>query len=140
MNIDLYIQAARSIIGSPYRWVANGPDMFDCSGAQLYCLRAAGFDLPDMTAHDLAVHFKDKTIGLPDVKPGCLFFFGRPVHHVMGCLTRWPDGHFILFGARGGDETTKDLEIAYLQDAMVDIVNGNYWFTQRSLIVNPFKE
>lgn len=40
------VGAARSAIGSPYRWAASGPDAFDCSGLVAWAYAQAGIDVP----------------------------------------------------------------------------------------------
>ena len=137
---QLFVEAARSKVGAPYRWGAKGPDLFDCSGFICFCLRAAGFQIPDISSRNLAEIFKSKRVERNAATAGCIFFYGKqPVHHVMACLTRWPDGHVILIGARGGNEKTTDCEIAYRSGSMVDVVTSDYWLSEFSFAADPFK-
>lgn len=73
------VQAAMDKIGTPYRWGANGPDAYDCSGLTSYAWGAVGVRLPRSSGMQKAA--------LPSVPqsalaPGDLVFFGSPVHHV----------------------------------------------------------
>lgn len=138
---ELFIQKAFAELGQAYRYGGNGPDYYDCSGYVLACLRAAGMIIEDMRAINLADKFRSCVIDYSKTIPGCLLFYGRPiVNHVMLCLRRWPDGHFVLAGAHGGDEATIDYEIAYTQKAIVGIVIGNYWLSNLNFVADPFKE
>jgi len=40
------VQGARSRVGAPYVWGAEGPDAFDCSGLVLWVYEALGLDVP----------------------------------------------------------------------------------------------
>ena len=72
--------------GKPYRWGAEGPDAFDCSGLTWAAWRAAGVTIPRTAAGQLA--------GLPRVRgrlqPGDLVIYpsrgpsGRHVAMVVG--------------------------------------------------------
>lgn len=58
---------ANSLIGTPYRYGAAGPDAFDNAGFVYYCCRQNGIDLPrktaDMAAFGTAVSKGDLTQG-----------------------------------------------------------------------------
>ena len=45
-KIEKMIRYAKSFIGTPYLWAANGPDSFDCSGFVRFVYAHIGYDLP----------------------------------------------------------------------------------------------
>lgn len=66
-------------LGKPYRWGAEGPHAYDCSGLALAAWRNAGVHLP----HNAARQYR--TIGhlsRADLRPGDLVFFYGPITHV----------------------------------------------------------
>jgi cell wall-associated NlpC family hydrolase len=73
------VDTALAQLGKPYRYAADGPDSFDCSGLTMYAWAAAGVSLPHSSRAQYA--------GLPHVAmdalvPGDLVFYGSPIHHV----------------------------------------------------------
>ncbi|MFI0372292.1 NlpC/P60 family protein [Actinomadura sp. 1N219] len=70
---------ARKQIGKPYRWGAEGPGGYDCSGLAMASWRKAGVKLPRVT-HAQYRQVKRK-VSLKDLKPGDLVFF-RGRNHV----------------------------------------------------------
>jgi cell wall-associated NlpC family hydrolase len=73
------VDAALSQIGKPYRWGAEGPDSYDCSGLTLWAWAHAGVSMP----HNSGMQY-NATPRVPrgDWQPGDLLFFGKPIHHV----------------------------------------------------------
>lgn len=73
------LAAAKSKLGAPYVWGAEGPSSFDCSGLTLWAWGQAGVGLPRNSAAQMGV-------GVPvprdQLAPGDLVFFYSPVHHV----------------------------------------------------------
>ncbi|MFZ5644171.1 MAG: C40 family peptidase [Bacillota bacterium] len=75
-------KTAMSLLGKPYRYGADGPDSFDCSGYVMYVFKTVGIDLPHL-ASDQANY------GIPvdkeNLKPGDLVFFsyyqGKGIEH-----------------------------------------------------------
>ena len=45
-QIDKMIRYAKSFVGTPYVWAANGPDSFDCSGFVRFVYEYIGYNLP----------------------------------------------------------------------------------------------
>ncbi|MEO5679249.1 MAG: C40 family peptidase [Acidimicrobiales bacterium] len=71
-------EAARQI-GKPYRWAGAGPDNFDCSGLTAWAWKAGGRILP----HSSAAQFGSlPRVNPADARPGDLFAFGSPIHHI----------------------------------------------------------
>ncbi|MFC3386813.1 NlpC/P60 family protein [Couchioplanes caeruleus subsp. azureus] len=66
-------------IGKPYRWGADGPRSYDCSGLTLAAWRRAGVHLPHNAARQYA---SAAHIDRNDLRPGDLVFFYGPISHV----------------------------------------------------------
>jgi len=73
------VAAARSVLGSPYVWAAEGPSTFDCSGLTLFAWAKAGVSLPHSSRMQQG---SGRRVSLSALKPGDLVFYGSPVHHV----------------------------------------------------------
>ncbi|KPI16695.1 NLP/P60 protein [Actinobacteria bacterium OK074] len=75
------LQIAASKKGSPYKYGAEGPRRFDCSGLTLYSFKKAGKSLPRTAA---AQYNKTKHISAGNRTLGDLVFFhsGSSVYHV----------------------------------------------------------
>jgi peptidoglycan DL-endopeptidase CwlO len=73
------VQTAAAQIGDPYRWGAEGPDRFDCSGLTMYAWRAGGVSLPHSSR---AQYSSLPHVSLSELAPGDLVFSGSPIHHV----------------------------------------------------------
>lgn len=78
-NAQVAVQTALDQIGKPYQWGGNGPDSFDCSGLTSFAWRAAGVTLPRSSRLQKAAL---PPVGIDEVQPGDLLFYGDPVHHV----------------------------------------------------------
>jgi len=81
---------ARGQLGKPYRWGADGPAAFDCSGLAGAAWRAGGLGWPDMTAAGQWrwLHDRGRDVPRQALKPGDLTFYAyrasdwRSIHHV----------------------------------------------------------
>lgn len=73
------IQEAHAKLGSPYKWGAEGPDRFDCSGLTMWVWRKAGVSLPHSSR---AQYAGGRKVSRAEVQPGDLIFRGNPIHHV----------------------------------------------------------
>ncbi|MFD0905941.1 C40 family peptidase [Actinomadura sediminis] len=72
------VRFAKKQIGKPYRWGAEGPNAYDCSGLVMAAWRKAGVDLPRVTH---AQYRKvDRKVKLKNLKPGDLVFFRNRGH------------------------------------------------------------
>lgn len=112
---------ARTFLGRPYIWGADGPDSFDCSGFAQTLLGRIGIDPPgDQTADGLFRHFSQPSHGTATLEAscGCLVFYGKPsrIGHVAICL----DSVNMIEAGGGGSETTS-IAIATAQGAEVRI-------------------
>jgi peptidoglycan DL-endopeptidase CwlO len=79
---------ARSQIGKPYLWGAEGPGAFDCSGLAWAAWHHAGLDWQRMTAADQWHTLRAHEVTRAQLRPGDLVFFAwrlgdwRSIHHV----------------------------------------------------------
>jgi hypothetical protein len=73
---DRIVAYARDQLGDPYRWGAEGPDSFDCSGLVYAAYRAAGLSLPRTTA--AALGKTGETVRGDQAVPGDLVYFDNP--------------------------------------------------------------
>jgi cell wall-associated NlpC family hydrolase len=73
------VSVAMRYLGAPYRWGADGPNSFDCSGFTMFVYRQVGVSLP----HNSGAQFgSGERVSRSDLQPGDLVFFGSPIHHV----------------------------------------------------------
>lgn len=70
-RIDAVIATARQQLGKPYRWGAEGPDSFDCSGLIQYAFGAHGVQLPRVSADQAKAGVQ---VPLTDLTRGDLIF------------------------------------------------------------------
>lgn len=73
------IAAARSRMGTPYRWGGSTPAGFDCSGLMMWAWAQVGVSLPRTSG---AQRSATQRISRSQLQPGDLVFSGNPVHHV----------------------------------------------------------
>jgi len=79
---DKIIFEAKKHIGKPYRWAANGPSAFDCSGFTRYVYKRFGYDIP-----------RTSTRQASDLRP------------VLGDMSALQKGDLILFGNHWNNRT-----------------------------------
>lgn len=74
------VAIAMSKLGAPYKWAADGPSSFDCSGFTMWVYRQVGVGLPHSSRAQYNV---GQRVSRANLKPGDLVFFGRSrIHHV----------------------------------------------------------
>jgi len=83
------VKFAYDQIGKPYKWAADGPGSYDCSGLTMAAWRAAGVSLPHNSTEQYAAVAH---ISKADLRPGDLVFYYSPIHHVAIYIG---DGHVI---------------------------------------------
>ena len=76
---SIALKYALAQVGDVYVWAAAGPTRWDCSGLTMRSFQKAGVSLP----HSSRIQVKyGKNIPASSLKPGDLFFFGKPISHV----------------------------------------------------------
>ena len=79
-NVASVLQAAYSVIGTPYQYGGSSPETgFDCSGFTMWAWSHAGVYLPHSSA---AQYASLPHVAQPDLQPGDLVFFYSPISHV----------------------------------------------------------
>lgn len=74
------VETALLYLGVPYVWGGEDPDIgFDCSGLVRYVYLQHGIELPHYSGYQFKM---GKEVGIDELQPGDLVFFGNPVHHV----------------------------------------------------------
>ncbi|MFD5950782.1 NlpC/P60 family protein [Streptomyces collinus] len=73
------VAAARSALGKPYVWGANGPSGFDCSGLMQWSYAQAGVSLPRTSQ---AQRYAGRQIPLSEARPGDLVVYRGDASHV----------------------------------------------------------
>lgn len=73
------VAAARSALGRPYVWGANGPGGFDCSGLMQWSYAHAGIGLPRTSQ---AQRYAGHPIPLSQARPGDLVIYRSDASHV----------------------------------------------------------
>lgn len=73
------VAAARSALGKPYIWGANGPSGFDCSGLTQWSYAQAGVALPRTSQ---AQRYAGRQVPLSEARPGDLVLYRGDASHV----------------------------------------------------------
>ncbi|WP_369237815.1 NlpC/P60 family protein [Streptomyces sp. R21] len=73
------IAAARSALGRPYVWGANGPSGFDCSGLMQWSYAQAGVGLPRTSQ---AQRYAGRQVPLSQAQPGDLIAYRDDASHI----------------------------------------------------------
>lgn len=73
------VRTALAQTGDPYRWGAEGPDAFDCSGLVRFAYASVGVDVPHSSR---ALFAMSEPVEREDLQVGDLIFYGSPIYHV----------------------------------------------------------
>jgi len=106
-KIDHALKVARNQIGDPYRYGAEGPGAFDCSGLTMYSFGRAGIRLPRTSDGQARAV---RRIPRHRMHQGDFMYFARggDVYH-MGIFVGWNDGRrVILHASRSGRPVQRD--------------------------------
>lgn len=112
------VQAARAMVGVPYRYGGADRSGFDCSGLVQYSFRRAGKTVPRSTDQ---LYAASTPITLRDARGADLLFFrldGRGIDHVGLYLG---DGRFIHAPSRGKRVDIVSLDQRYWQARLADV-------------------
>ena len=74
------VAAAKTQLGKPYVWGADGPDSYDCSGLTMWAYNKVGITIPHYTVDQYNAAKSHPSYS--QAKPGDLIFFGSDMHHV----------------------------------------------------------
>ncbi len=94
-SADVAVATALSQVGKPYRWGANGPNAFDCSGLTSFAWRAAGVNIPRTSR---AQYSGLRNVTRSQLQPGDLVFYNSPISHV----AMYVGGDTIVEASRSG--------------------------------------
>jgi len=138
-----FLDAVRSKAGTLYKWSANGPLYFDCSGLVIWGLRHTKrfAKIPDMNTDGLRHHFRACETHWEDAQPGSIVLYGpsrTDMDHVMILNWRWGPGRYGLIGMCSGGGGTNSIEVAYGQDARMKTPRGSYMARRRQSVLDPF--
>jgi len=112
------VQAARIMVGVPYRYGGADRSGFDCSGLVQYSFRRAGKTVPRSTEQ---LYAASTPIGLREARAADLLFFrleGRGIDHVGLYLG---DGQFIHAPSRGKRVDIASLDQRYWQARLAEV-------------------
>jgi cell wall-associated NlpC family hydrolase len=73
------LEMAKTKLGKPYVWGADGPNAFDCSGLMKWAFEQVGKELPRSSSAQSEV---GQDVSKSDLQPGDVVFFYSPVSHV----------------------------------------------------------
>ncbi|KAB7770063.1 C40 family peptidase [Xanthomonas maliensis] len=118
-KVQVILQRAMALLGTPYRWGGESTDGFDCSGLVGYVFKTAlGIELPrvsrDIAREDSAELIKDRNA----LKAGDLVFFGRRgrIDHVGLYVS---EGQFLHAPSRGKDVRVDSLVSGYWSEKFI---------------------
>jgi probable lipoprotein NlpC len=119
---DKVIKAARSYIGTPYKFGGTSRAGMDCSGLMLLCFKEININLPRTSAEQSNV---GTTIKYADLRPGDLVFFtdkkgGSKVVHagVVSKVNGARDVKFIHSSTKLG-VVESDLYVSYYENILI---------------------
>ncbi|MGH4050901.1 MAG: NlpC/P60 family protein [Clostridium sp.] len=75
------IAYAKTFLGTPYEWAANGPNTFDCSGFTKYVFAHFGISMGRTTYVQIT---QGQYVSRGNLQPGDLVFFGTGTPHHVG--------------------------------------------------------
>lgn len=123
MKLTLLGVMISQYLNAPYRWGANGPFAFDCSGLALKALNDVGLLLPDMTSKGLFEWSVRQEEGYEcePTEPDCLVFYGKDVESITHVAVTIGNGLLVEAGGSGRSSSEMSLDQLAAKDARVRI-------------------
>lgn len=100
------LEAARSAVGSPYIYGANGPSAFDCSGLTSWAYRQAGVSIPRTSQAQASA---GTPVSLDSLQPGDIIVYYSGASHV-GIYT----GHGTIIDALNSGTPVGERSLNYM--------------------------
>lgn len=100
------LEAARSAVGSPYVYGANGPSAFDCSGLTSWAYRQAGVSIPRTSQAQASA---GTPVSLDALQPGDIIVYYSGASHV-GIYT----GHGTIIDALNSGVPVQERDLNYM--------------------------
>ncbi|MGL5312817.1 MAG: SH3 domain-containing protein [Peptostreptococcaceae bacterium] len=112
---------AKTLLGKPYVWGAEGPNSFDCSGYTQYVLKkSVGVSIPRVS-RDQSKY--GQSVSRSNLQPGDLVFFdtdGSNNGYVSHCGIYMGNGEFIHASSSGGKVIISNMSSGYYSNAYVN--------------------
>lgn len=111
---SLIFMCATQYLNAPYKWAANGPFEFDCSGLVLAAwkdhdrLTHSKVFRKDMTSQGIYDELLDKGYQCTTPTDGCILFYGESTNQITHIAIHGPKN--ILIEAGGAGQATKKLK------------------------------
>ena len=100
------LEAARSVVGSPYVYGAAGPSSFDCSGLTSWAYRQAGVEIPRTSQAQAGA---GQQVSLDSLQPGDIIaYYGGALH--VGIYT----GHGTIIDALNSGSPVQERDLNYM--------------------------
>ena len=111
------IKTARSTIGAPYKYAAQGPNQFDCSGLVKYVFGKNAISVKGSASH---ISNEGRDIGMSNAQPGDLIFYKRnnDVFHV-SIISDTSDGFWVIHSTSSRGVMEQDLMLSSYWKPMV---------------------
>ena len=110
------VAAARSVLGSPYRYGGTSTNGFDCSGLVSYAYRSVGIAVPRSSSEQFRQSIR---VPLQNLQPGDLLFFRLNPPKVSHVAIYDRDGRFIHAPSSGKRVSYASLDNPYWRKHLV---------------------
>jgi cell wall-associated NlpC family hydrolase len=110
---------------APYRWGANGPFEFDCSGLALKVLKDVGISLTDRTSQNLYNTLKGMSFSSCEPEHDCILFFGKSIDKITHVSIGISPTLMIEAGGAGRNSLNMTMDQLAAKDARVRLSKIN---------------